>query len=177
MDFVIRTARPGDFTALGELTTQVYRDLLPPLKEARSYLDRMRDVRSRAGDTELLVAVDRADGEVLGGVSFVRPGSTYANVAGPGEGEFRLLAVAPAAQGRGVGEGLVRACLERAAELGLRRVVMATQPNMLTAHRLYTRLGFVRTPERDMSPLPGVSLWTFALELAAAEPARVQDLS
>jgi hypothetical protein len=37
---------------------------------------------------------------------------------------------------------------------------------MYAAHRIYDRLGFVRTPERDWEPVPGlVSLLTYALEL------------
>ena len=58
---------------------------------------------------------------MLGSVTFVLPGTAYAEMAGPGEAEFRMLAVDPAAQGRGVGEALVRACLERATDAGLRR--------------------------------------------------------
>ena len=33
------------------------------------------------------------------------------------------------------------------------------------AHRLYARLGFVRIPERDWSPFPGVDLWALRLPL------------
>ena len=29
------------------------------------------------------------------------------------------------------------------------------------AHRLYERLGFVRAPGRDWTPVPGVDLWAF----------------
>jgi hypothetical protein len=36
---------------------------------------------------------------------------------------------------------------------------------MLAAHAVYRRLGFVREPERDWSPIPGVDLVAFALDL------------
>jgi len=39
---------------------------------------------------------------------------------------------------------------------------------MLAAHRLYRRLGFVRVPERDWEPVPGVVLWAFGIELGQA---------
>jgi hypothetical protein len=39
---------------------------------------------------------------------------------------------------------------------------------MVAAHRLYERLGFTRLPERDWSPLPGVHLMAYGLELSAA---------
>jgi hypothetical protein len=39
---------------------------------------------------------------------------------------------------------------------------------MEAAHRLYRRMGFTRTPERDWSPRPDVPLVTFALALDPA---------
>jgi hypothetical protein len=36
---------------------------------------------------------------------------------------------------------------------------------MQSAHRIYERLGFERTPERDWEPVPGVSLVTYRLDL------------
>ena len=36
---------------------------------------------------------------------------------------------------------------------------------MKSAQRLYERLGFVRAPEHDWSPLPGISLVAYVLEL------------
>ena len=45
------------------------------------------------------------------------------------------------------------------------RLVLSTQSGMHAAHRIYRRLGFVRTPERDWEPVPGLGLLTYALEL------------
>jgi hypothetical protein len=42
---------------------------------------------------------------------------------------------------------------------------MSTQQSMSGAHRIYERLGFRRTPERDWSPVPGIDLFTYALPL------------
>jgi hypothetical protein len=36
---------------------------------------------------------------------------------------------------------------------------------MHTAHRLYERLGFSRLPERDWTPVPGITLRCYSLEL------------
>lgn len=76
-----------------------------------------------------------------------------------------MLAVASAARGKGVGEALVRACVDRARALGVTALVLSTQPAMLGAQRLYGRLGFVRTPELDWSPIPALRLLTYRLEL------------
>ncbi|MCZ9344350.1 GNAT family N-acetyltransferase, partial [Streptomyces sp. TRM76130] len=71
--------------------------------------------------------------------------------------------------GRGVGEALVRACVDRARGVdGCARLILSTQETMHAAHRLYERLGFVRTPERDWCPLPetdAIRLLTYELPL------------
>ena len=48
------------------------------------------------------------------------------------------------------------------------RVVLSSQPTMYSAHRIYGRLGFVRTPERDWNPVPellDLTLVTYELTL------------
>lgn len=50
------------------------------------------------------------------------------------------------ARGRGVGEALNRAALERAREAGARTVDLTSRPSREAANRLYQRIGFV---ERD----------------------------
>jgi len=66
-----------------------------------------------------------------------------------------MLAVAPEARGRGVGAALVRAAAERArATEACERLALSTQPTMHSAHRLYERLGFTRTPRTRLEPSP-----------------------
>jgi ribosomal protein S18 acetylase RimI-like enzyme len=156
----IRPARVADHPAIARLTVAAYQ-ADGQLEEGNPYASVLADVAGRAGAGELLVA-ELAE-RVVGAVLFVQPGSAYAELAGPGEAEFRMLAVDPAAQGQGVGEALARACLDRAAALGCRAVVISSRDGFPTAHRLYQRMGFVRTPERDWSPLPGINLLGFRL--------------
>ncbi|MCB5180134.1 GNAT family N-acetyltransferase [Streptomyces antimicrobicus] len=165
MDILIRQARPEEYEALGEVTVRAYvGDGLLDADPAGYYIGVLRDVAARAEDAVVLVAV-REDGTVLGGVALAPPGSRYCDIAGPGEAEFRMLAVDPAARGRGAGEALVRECVERARALpGVRALVLSTQPAMRGAHRIYERTGFVRTPERDWAPVPEVPLLTYRLE-------------
>ncbi|MBW5484472.1 GNAT family N-acetyltransferase [Streptomyces bambusae] len=165
MDIAIRQARPEEYPELGEITAQAYvGDGLLDANPDGYYLGVLKDVAGRAEDSVVLVAV-RADGRVVGGVAFAPPGSRYCDIAGPGEAEFRMLAVAPEARGQGAGEALVRECIDRARALpGVRALVLSTQPAMRGAHRIYDRLGFVRTPERDWAPVPEVPLLTYRLE-------------
>ncbi len=122
-----------------------------------------REILGPAG--ELLVAVD-GNGRIGGAVLFLHADSALRQLASRGEREFRLLAVHPDARGTGAGEALVRACVERAKHAGAKGVVLWSQPRMLTAHRLYERLGFVRALERDQPDDRGFTRWVFVKELA-----------
>ncbi|GAA2353419.1 GNAT family N-acetyltransferase [Streptomyces cuspidosporus] len=171
MDITIRRARDEELDGVGELTAQAYLgDGLLAFEDSDAYLGELRDARRRAELAEVLVAADAGSDEVLGAVAFAVHGGAYAELAREGEGEFRMLAVRPEARRRGAAEALVRACLERGRELGLARIVISSQQQMTAAHRLYRRLGFVRAPERDWEPIPGITLWAFSVELGAPAP-------
>ena len=166
---LIRTARPDEYDQIAELMVRVY--LAEGYTRTESpYNVVLRDVASRAEKAELMVAVDAAD-RMLGTVTYAGYGSPYAeHVSTPEEASFRMLVVDPAARGRGIGEALVRWCVDRARASGVRTLWLSTLEGMVAAGRLYLRLGFVRTPERDWRPQPGVELVTYALEITP--PAR-----
>lgn len=165
MDITVRSARPDEYAGTGELAARAYLDGgLLDFGEDDPYLERLRDTPDRAAHAELLVAVDATD-TLLGTVTFVGDGGPYAERAGEGEGEFRMLAVCAEARARGVGEALVAACVERAHERGLTGLVLSAQQHTYTAHRLYERAGFRRAPERDWSPLDDIFLWAYTLRL------------
>lgn len=167
MDLTIRDARPEELAEIGELTAEAYLgDGLLDFGEADPYLAELRDVRRRSEHAQVMVAADQRTDELLGAVAYVGEGGEFADIAQEGEGEFRMLAVCAAGRGRGAGEALVRACVTRAREQGLHRLVLSSQQAMSAAHRLYHRVGFARTPERDWEPIPGFTLWTFGMELS-----------
>lgn len=159
-DLTIRPATEADLAVIGAITVEAYR-VDGFVGDHDDYATTLADSATRFRDAELLVAVDNAD-EVLGSVTVVPPGTPYAEISEPGEVEFRMLAVAAAARGRGVGEALVRAVIERARAAGAARVVLSSSEKMLAAHRLYERLGFTRLPARDWAPLPGLKLVAYA---------------
>ncbi|GAA0977840.1 GNAT family N-acetyltransferase [Nocardiopsis tropica] len=167
----VREALPEEMAAVGELRVAAYRDL-GLLEEGDPYTDSLRALGSD-GRGEVLVAVE---GDRVVGTVLLVPWSESSEIArGPEEAEVRAFAVVPDAQGRGVGRALVRAVVALASERGASRVVLSTQPPMLAAQSLYRAHGFVRTPERDWTPVPGVDLLTYALALpdraASAPPA------
>lgn len=164
MTTLVRTAQPDEYEAIGELTVRVYvaAGFMPA---DAPYVADLRDAATRGREADLLVAVDGA-GTLTGSVTYVTPGSPYAELAtGPDEAEFRMLVVDPTVRKRGVGTALVRTCLERARAQARRTIRLSTDPAMTDAHRLYEHLGFVRTPDRDWHPAPHIGLLTYALTL------------
>lgn len=156
----VRRARPEEYAAVAELTATVY------LTEGwgdEGYEPVLRDVAGRAARALVLVALDGL--ELLGTGTVATRGGPYAEQAVEGDAVVRMLVTVPAARGRGVGELLVRACLDASVADGCRRVRLSTQPGMAAAHRLYERLGFTRTPEHDWSPVPNLLLITYVLDL------------
>ncbi|MGC5049843.1 GNAT family N-acetyltransferase [Micromonospora sp. DT48] len=164
-EVLIRRAEPADFAGVAQLTVAAY-EADGQLKHEPAYADALGNVSARAEHGDVLVAVDRESGRLLGSVTFVLPGTRFAEMSRPGEAEFRMLAVDPAAQGRGAGAALVEACVARAIELGCTGVTICVRDGFAEpAHRLYRRRGFVRQRERDWSPAPGVDLLALYLPL------------
>jgi ribosomal protein S18 acetylase RimI-like enzyme len=152
----IRPASAADYPAIAELTVAAYRGDGQTGPD-HPYEPVLADVGARAGSGVILVCADSSD-QVLGAVLYVRPDSPLAEVSGPGEAEFRMLAVSPAAQRRGVGEALVHGCVDRARAEGRSAVVICVRDFAHDARRLYKRLGFTRDESIDWSPADGITL-------------------
>jgi GNAT superfamily N-acetyltransferase len=101
---------------------------------------------------ELLVA--EADGEILGSVAlFPSKIDAYeGNVEELEYPEIRMLAVSPAARGKGVAKALVFECIDRTKAKGYNSIGLHTGEFMETAMRLYESLGFQREPQHDFEP-------------------------
>lgn len=159
----IRPARPEELDVVGEITVAANASFRSGPDDP--YVERLRDAAARAEQAELWVAADPGTGQVLGTVTTCPPGSPWRELAGDDEGEFRMLAVAPDAQRRGVGDALVRHVLAHYRDAGARAVVLSSLVEQTAAHRLYARHGFTRLPERDWDPVPGVHLVAFSTDL------------
>lgn len=162
MSLQVRIAEGEELLEVGRLTLAAYSHD-GHIVEDDFYVAHLLDAAARASDAELLVAV--LDGLVVGTVTFCPEGSSFRERAAAGEGEFRMLAVAPSARRRGAARALVEACLTRSRALGYSAVVISSLPVQVEAHDLYRRLGFARVPELDWSPAEGVELISFRIEL------------
>jgi GNAT superfamily N-acetyltransferase len=107
---------------------------------------------------ERLFRLEEADRKVLrdpesaiigrgGQIFFALDGATAAGTAAairvaPAVYELAKMAVAPAYQGRGLGERLGRAVIDWAQSAGAARLFLETNSSLKNASRLYERLGF-----------------------------------
>jgi len=79
--------------------------------------------------------------------------------------EVKRLYVRPAFRGQRLGEKLIVALIERARQLGVRRLILDAVPQTTVAQQLYERLGFQETAPYYAKPVPGTRF--FALMLTA----------
>lgn len=165
--FQIRDGRADERATAGELTLAAYgqyADLMAPDAWA-ALRGALVAALAAPGPVDHLVATQ---GEALVGSVFLFP----ATGGGPGGAggrlpwpELRLLAVAPEARGRGVGEALVRACIARARQQGLPTIGLYSSASMRAALALYPKLGFIRAPELDFRPPSAELVMAYRLEI------------
>ena len=165
----IRQVRREELPLVGRLTLasyDAYGRIEGPYREQLAVPDRRLE-----GSSGLLVA--ELDHAVVGTVTYVRPGDREWEGRPTPEGDagFRVLAVAPGTEGRGVGRALVGACIQRAREDGAHRMVITSMSWMGRAHALYLGLGFVRRPDLDVR-FPGGDGYIFALDLTGEAETR-----
>ena len=168
---IVREALPGELAEVGEIRVSAYR-AGGHMSPDSAYAPVLRALGS-AGDGTVLVAVadqgdghgDPGNGRILGTIMLQRGQDGGQLVSAEDEAEIRALAVTPEGQGRGTGNALLQATIERAGRAGVRNLVLLTQPDMRAAQHLYQKAGFRRLPERDWSPRPGMTLLAYGLTL------------
>lgn len=75
--------------------------------------------------------------------------------------------VAPRARGRGVGEALVRECVQWARHVGFNDMQLAVVENNERAVQLYVRCGFQRTGRVEVRERDGVTIAEMSLAIAS----------
>jgi GNAT superfamily N-acetyltransferase len=166
---LVRPVSRDEYESLGDLTVAAYHSIPADMPHQEAYDRQLRDVAQRAETSCVLAAVTTA-GDLLGGVTYVSgPDDPYSEELTEGEAGMRMLAVDPARHGRGVGRALVRACIEKARANGRHRLVLHTGAPMKAAIHIYESMGFRRDTALDFSPVAGVDLIGYALDLAGDE--------
>jgi predicted N-acetyltransferase YhbS/mannose-6-phosphate isomerase-like protein (cupin superfamily) len=145
----VRDAGRSDLPAVRRVLLgayQEYAEVLAPAVFGR-YLTDILDVQGRTGAGRQLVATD--GGRVVGTVTFYADAGQEGFGGPAGWAGLRALGVEPAARGQGIGQALVRACLERARAGGAPVLCLHTAEFMTAAVAMYERLGFRRAPAFD----------------------------
>ena len=167
-DSIVRDARDGDRQIIKEVTLAAYQQYAAMMP---AHWDGYRDnILNTLGDVkpaEQIVVEHRGAiaGTVLlypAGTVFTAPNGASVTLAWP---EVRLLAVAPAARGQGIGAALMRECVRRARQSGAAALTLHTHEIMAVAMRMYERMGFVRAPELDFHPAKDVTIKGYRLDL------------
>jgi ribosomal protein S18 acetylase RimI-like enzyme len=169
---IIRDARPDEHALVGELRVAAYR-ALGLLPDGNGYAQTLRGF-GWGGDCAVLVAADDTGSNILGTIT-LEPFDPASELARDDtEADIRAFAVAPHAQGQGVGRKLLLAVIECAEKRGVRRLRLCTQADMRAAQHLYATTGFSRTPELDFEPAPGLTLQAYELALPLGSLPAVQ---
>lgn len=159
----IRRATPADLGIAADICVAAY-DAAGQLEPGSPYAATLRDTPLRA-ETGVLLVAERG-GQVVGTVTICPIGTEFAEICGPGELEFRFLAVHPDYQRSGIADALVAACEDHARAEGLHTLAICVRDTNVGAAAMYERRGFTRVPERDWTPRAGVDL------LALTRPVR-----
>jgi ribosomal protein S18 acetylase RimI-like enzyme len=163
----IREVRPEEYEEAGRVTADAYRPYSSGA-DWDDYLVELADVADRAQRTMVLVAVE--DGRILG-TNTLELDRRVDEGEGHREGErlpaheahIRMLAVAPDAQGKGIGRALMDESIRIARERGKTLMTLHTTNRMNVAQHMYESMGFVRMPDWPVSE--DFTLLTYQLEL------------
>lgn len=133
-----RRATPADADRLAEIATAAYSVYLPRLPDG---------VRPAPLDADYAAAIRHDE---VWAIEADRMVAAYL-VLVPGDDHLLLenIAVDPALQHRGLGRRLLRLAEDRARELGLGEIRLFTHAVMVENQRLYERVGYARTGQRD----------------------------
>lgn len=142
VDITIRPAgRPGDLGWVTMAHGEIYYRQFGWSADFEVLVVRIVADYARDHDPDREAAwIAEADGERCGCVFLVAGDE-------PGTARLRILLVAPAARGLGIGTRLVQQCLSFARQAGYRRVVLWTNDVLVSARRLYQAAGFTLTTQ------------------------------
>jgi GNAT superfamily N-acetyltransferase len=154
--YVIRSATPSEFVEVGKLMVNAYSQLegFPKEAEQPNYYKMLANVGEFTTNpgVELLVAVSTND-KILGAVVYFNDMRHYYGSGGMTSNEkgagFRLLAVDPSVQGKGIGKTITLECIRRAKVTNCGQLIIHSTKAMQIAWRMYESLGFKRSEDLD----------------------------
>ena len=136
----LRNYLPTDAVAIDALGVSAFAQYSDAYTDWPQFRNKIATMSALAAHGEIVVA--QRGSEVLGAVAYLgphRPKSDFFNPAWP---IMRMLVVAPAARGFGVGRSLALECIERARRDQAEVFALHTSTLMSVALAMYQRMGF-----------------------------------
>ena len=141
MSIIVRDFRPGDEATFRDINLEWIERFFAVEDKDRETLNNPQKYFLDPGGA-IFIAED--DDNPVGAVALI--------VMGGGSVELSKMGVRPAAQGKGVGRMLIAAAVNRARDMGMRRVYIETNSILAPAIKLYHEAGFVPLKERVPTP-------------------------
>lgn len=159
----LEPATANDLPAIAALNLAAYAEFATQVGEAAWAAMRrnLMAVAEVAGRAEFWVARD--GDRLVGSVAYGAAGRNNPAIFPPDWAAVLLLAVDPAARGRGIGRRLTEMCVSRARDDGTTVIGLFTSEAMSPAQHLYETLGFVRHAE--LPRRHGLRYWLFKRDL------------
>jgi GNAT superfamily N-acetyltransferase len=166
----IRDAHADERAAIRDLTLAAYAEYATIMTPTAWAALRQAVIAGLDAEGAVERIVAEQDGALLGSVMLYSPaanayGDAVAVASWP---ELRLLAVAAAARGQGVGTALVEECMRRARHAGAGALGLHTSESLQAAIRMYERMGFVRAPAGDFRPDGAELVMAYCVALGTA---------
>jgi ribosomal protein S18 acetylase RimI-like enzyme len=163
---IVRNVRSEELDEVSRLLKdayQQYQTLIPP-ERWENYLEDIIDVRSRLEESELIVA--ELEHRLVGCVTlYLATERSMPETWPSGYAVIRLLAVHPQYRSQCIGHALMDECISRCRQAKVTSIGLHTTEIMDIARSMYERMGFVRFPQSDFHPAPGVTVMAYQLKL------------
>ncbi|WP_127530317.1 GNAT family N-acetyltransferase [Paenibacillus kobensis] len=168
---VIRDAEHSDTDAVRAVLEDAYAEYEQLMSKERWEAYKVSIANSLTDPNVKVRLVAEEGGVILGSVylydtSDAAYGLPELNIHGP---IMRLLAVTRRARGRGIAAALAAESIERSRAWGASHLHLHTSDMMQSAVRLYERLGFERTEEKDIVKGDSSIVKSYRLQLLKAE--------
>lgn len=135
--FKIREIQPGDKEEVGQVIRRVLIEMGVP-KVGTAYEDKSLDDMHAFYDHGNMVYYIVEEHDKIIGCAGIAPLSGEPEIC-----ELQKMYFLPEARGRGIGEAMIRICLDFARSAGFQKCYLETMPYMENARKLYARTGFV----------------------------------
>ena len=134
---IIREIQKQDNEQIADVIRQVFiNDNFP--KTGTAFADPQLDYMFEAyNKPKAVYFVVEDNGKLIGGAGVNQLDNSDANIC-----ELQKMYFLPEARGKGIGLEMIRKCLESATAFGYEKCYLETLPEMLSAQKLYTKVGF-----------------------------------